>query len=130
MLGLGHVTNACRPLDADEVSRCNRITLGEPRAGRPMPVISESGLFKLTMRSDKLAAKRFQNWVTRTVLPAIRKDGMYVLGEEKVATKSTTTPELQPRACTLVALDHPVHPGQRQLDERHPVGAVRLLAGD
>ena len=52
----------------------------------PMNVISESGLYKLVMRSDKPQAKDFQNWVTQTVLPSIRKDGGYVLGEEKVAT--------------------------------------------
>lgn len=47
-------------------------------------IISESGLYKLIMRSDKPAAKRFQNWIAREVLPALRKDGMYVMGEEKV----------------------------------------------
>lgn len=46
--------------------------------------VSESGLYKLIMRSDKPAARAFQDWVTRDVLPAIRKDGMYVMGEEKV----------------------------------------------
>lgn len=49
-------------------------------------LISESGLYKLVMRSDKREAKAFQDWVTRDVLPAIRKDGMYVMGEEKVST--------------------------------------------
>ena len=48
--------------------------------------ISESGLYKLVMRSDKPEAQRFQDWVTRDVLPAIRKDGAYIMGEEKVAT--------------------------------------------
>lgn len=48
-------------------------------------VISESGVFKLIMRSDKPEARSFQNWVTRVVLPAIRKDGGYIAGEEKVA---------------------------------------------
>lgn len=47
-------------------------------------LISESGLYKLIMRSDKPQAKEFQNWVTKVVLPAIRKDGGYVAGEEKV----------------------------------------------
>ncbi|MDQ7835598.1 MAG: BRO family protein [Humidesulfovibrio sp.] len=55
-------------------------------APQKVAVISESGLYKLIMRSDKPAAKRFQNWVTREVLPALRKDGMYVMGEEKVKT--------------------------------------------
>jgi len=49
-------------------------------------LISESGLYKLIMRSDKPKARRFQDWVTRDVLPAIRKDGAYIMGEEKVAT--------------------------------------------
>ena len=47
-------------------------------------VISESGLYKLLMRSDKPLAKPFQDWVSQVVLPAIRKDGGYVMGEEKV----------------------------------------------
>jgi prophage antirepressor-like protein len=34
-------------------------------------LISESGLYKLIMRSDKPEAKDFQNWVTKVVLPAI-----------------------------------------------------------
>ncbi|PZP47564.1 MAG: BRO domain-containing protein [Azospirillum brasilense] len=46
--------------------------------------VSESGLYKVIMRSDKPQARAFQDWVTRDVLPAIRKDGMYVMGEEKV----------------------------------------------
>lgn len=45
--------------------------------------IAESGLYKLIMRSDKPEARQFQDWVTRDVLPAIRKDGAYVMGEEK-----------------------------------------------
>jgi len=45
-------------------------------------IISESGLYKLALRSDKKEAEAFQDWVTRDVLPAIRKDGGYILGEE------------------------------------------------
>lgn len=51
-----------------------------------MTVISESGLYKMVMRSNKPEARLFQDWVTQVVLPAIRKDGAYILGEEKVAT--------------------------------------------
>ena len=35
----------------------------------------DSGLYKLAKRSDKKEAKAFQDRVTKTVLPAIRKDG-------------------------------------------------------
>lgn len=50
--------------------------------GGAATLISESGLYKLIMRSDKPQARQFQDWVTRDVLPAIRKDGVYVRGEE------------------------------------------------
>lgn len=49
-----------------------------------LSLITESGLYKLVMKSRKEDAKEFQDWVTRDVLPAIRKDGMYVQGEEKI----------------------------------------------
>lgn len=49
---------------------------------RPQLILSESGLYKLIMRSDKSEARKFQDWVTREVLPAIRKTGGYLLNEE------------------------------------------------
>lgn len=49
---------------------------------RGATAISESGLYLLTLRSDKPSAKPLQNWVTRDVLPAIRKTGGYLLNEE------------------------------------------------
>lgn len=49
-------------------------------------LVSESGLYKLIMRSNKPEAKEFQDWVTKVVLPAIRKDGAYIEGEEKLAS--------------------------------------------
>lgn len=48
--------------------------------------VAESGLFKLIMRSDKAVAREFQDWVTREVLPSIRKTGGYLLNEEMRAT--------------------------------------------
>jgi phage regulator Rha-like protein len=51
------------------------------RGGKPALIVSESGLYKVLMRSDKPEAKAFQDWVTRDVLPAIRKDGAYVMGD-------------------------------------------------
>lgn len=53
----------------------NRVKIAGQR-GLPTIVITEAGLNKLVMRSDKAQAKEFQDWVTGTVLPAIRKDGV------------------------------------------------------
>ncbi|MFL9808713.1 MAG: BRO domain-containing protein [Pseudomonas sp.] len=79
------LANIYTRLADDEVTKVNRINLGEA-PGRQMALVSESGLYKLVMRSDKPQARLFQDWVTRDVLPAIRKDGAYVMGEEKVAS--------------------------------------------
>ncbi|NOD31489.1 BRO-N domain-containing protein [Ruegeria atlantica] len=40
-----------------------------------LALVSESGLYKIIMRSNKPEAHAFQNWVTQVVLPSIHKDG-------------------------------------------------------
>jgi prophage antirepressor-like protein len=99
VLGLdGYASQHTKRLDADEcrvITRTQNTSLPIFKGKAPRAtLVSESGLYKLIMRSDKPVAKPFQDWVTRTVLPAIRKDGMYVLGEEKVATGEMSIEEL------------------------------------
>ncbi|MDP4033479.1 MAG: BRO family protein [Pseudorhodobacter sp.] len=60
----------------------NRIKVTGQR-GMATICITEAGLYKLIMRSDKPEAKAFQDWVTRDVLPAIRKDGGYIMGNRR-----------------------------------------------
>jgi prophage antirepressor-like protein len=45
--------------------------------GSPASIVSEPGLYKLVLRAQRRNPNviQFQDWVTRTVLPAIRKDG-------------------------------------------------------
>ncbi|WP_411351264.1 Bro-N domain-containing protein [Leisingera aquaemixtae] len=65
-----------KKLSPDEKSMHLIHTLG----GRQrVSVISESGLYELVMRSDKKESKQFQDWVTREVLPSIRKAGTYTM---------------------------------------------------
>jgi prophage antirepressor-like protein len=81
VLGHGNPTMAMRSLAADEWAKFN---LGSPN---DVNVISESGLYRLALRArvrGNPEVQEFQDWVTRVVLPAIRKDGMYFVGEEKV----------------------------------------------
>lgn len=40
--------------------------------------LTESGVYKLIMRSNKPSAEKFQDWVTDEVLPQIRKTGGYI----------------------------------------------------
>lgn len=39
--------------------------------------LSEAGLYKLVLRSNKAEAERFQDWITEDVLPSIRTTGAY-----------------------------------------------------
>ena len=48
---------------------------------RSMTVINESGLYSLILSSKLEGAKKFRNWITSTVLPALRKHGVYALDE-------------------------------------------------
>lgn len=102
VLGLTDDRNHLMKLDGDErrfVARSNvNLTDGVSFPNRGANCISESGLYKLIMRSDKPEAKPFQNWITQVVLPTIRKDGAYVMGEEKVATGEMSEDELVLRA--------------------------------
>ena len=59
-------------LAPDEARNSNRIAVGE-RGGRPMKLVSGGERYALVMRSDKLDARAFQNWVTRDVLPGLRR---------------------------------------------------------
>lgn len=83
--GRVNTSQATKMLNAEETkslatSEANRIGLKTTGPfGRS--VISESGLYKLIMRSDKPQAKPFQDWVTQEVLPSIRKTGSYVTGQ-------------------------------------------------
>lgn len=65
------------------------------KPGKDATVVTESGLYKLVLRSNsgRASVKDFQNWVTKVVLPAIRKDGGYIHGEEHVVSGAMTEDE-------------------------------------
>lgn len=46
---------------------------------RGLTVINESGLYSLVLSSKLPSAKRFKRWVTSEVLPALRRQGGYML---------------------------------------------------
>jgi len=91
-LGINHAPTAAKRLDADEKSAVVINHTGNLTANQT--IINESGLYSLVLTSRRPEAKRFKKWVTATVLPAIRKDGLYVSGEEKVATGEMSLEEM------------------------------------
>lgn len=95
-LEIGRSDNLLRHLYSDQKSVTpQRVRALMPDLHHRSVIISESGLYKLIMRSDKPEARKFQDWVTREVLPAIRKDGMYVAGEEKLKTERPVAGEVE-----------------------------------
>lgn len=75
-----------------------------PGGRQSVTVINESGVYSLVFGSKLEGAKRFKRWVTSEVLPAIRKTGGYIAGEENMSDDELLSQAL------LVA--------QRKLDER------------
>lgn len=59
-------------------AKCENSALRIPNRG--LVIISESALYRFVMKSKHRDAKPVQDWVVKSVLPAIRKDGMYVAG--------------------------------------------------
>lgn len=66
--------NAYARLDDEEKLTSVLWTGGQ---NREMTIVSESGLYKIIFQSNKPNAKTFTNWVTKEVLPSIRKTGGY-----------------------------------------------------
>lgn len=75
-------TNRLAPAQVKTIDKTKGFSLGLPELfpGRTARItfITEAGLYRLVMRSNKPEAAEFQDWVTDVVLPAIRKDGAYV----------------------------------------------------
>ena len=46
--------------------------------------ITESGVYKLTIKSDKEQAEEFQDWVTDEVLPKIRQTGNFLSNKDRL----------------------------------------------
>lgn len=67
---------ALRKLDDDEKGVD---LIHTPGGDQQVSTVTEPGFYKLVMRSRKPEAKAFQRWVTHEVLPALRRDGGYMV---------------------------------------------------
>ncbi|MCP1224855.1 Bro-N domain-containing protein [Sebaldella sp. S0638] len=80
ILGIKNITQMASRLDEDERSMFNIGRQGKAN------IINESGLYKVLFRSDKPEAKEFSNWITKEVIPSIRKTGKYDINQPKQLT--------------------------------------------
>lgn len=92
-LEISNNRDALSRLDADEKGVALTDTLG---GKQEMTIVNEPGLYSLVLGSRKPEAKAFKRWITHDVLPAIRKTGGYIAGEENM-----TDDELLSRALLM-----------------------------
>lgn len=106
VLGLTNPSMAAEGIDADALSSTEVIdSMGRTQNAR---ITDESGIYALAFKSRKDEAKAFTRWVTKEVLPTIRKTGAY---GQPVAELSG--PELMAKAlieaqATLTAKDEQI----------------------
>lgn len=98
-------TNMTRNLDDDEKDIQTLNTLG---GNQECLIINESGLYNAVLSITRRNPERYQisrdfkKWITGTVIPAIRKDGAYVSGEEELAKGELSETEFILRAMQML----------------------------
>lgn len=91
--------------------------------------ISESGFYKLVLKSRKPEARKFQDWVTGEVLPSLRKHGIAMTApvSQAVASGDMSGAELMARAVLGQAKNGKIFLGSS--DEPRPASSPRAPLG-
>lgn len=77
ILGIKNHKQALERLDPEEVGMFYTPHPQSPKKEILMNFVTESGLYELIFRSNKPEAKIFKQWITKEVIPTIRKHGYY-----------------------------------------------------
>ena len=106
-LGYGQPRKAiARHIDEDDGMKRTLIdSLGRKQRAT---FINESGLYALILSSKLEGAKRFKHWVTSEVLPAIRKQGGYMVAKEGESEKEIMQRALEIVKSTLAKRDEQI----------------------
>lgn len=80
--GKSLVNAVANHVDAEDKGVTEMMT---PGGKQNMTIINESGLYSLVLGSKLPTARKFKHWVTAEVLPAIRKHGGYIAGQETLS---------------------------------------------
>ena len=122
VLGFSNIRVEVSRLDDDE-RRVSRIVTPSNSGYSDVSVISEPGLYKLIMRSNKPEAKQFTRWVTHDVLPSIHKSGMYLT--DRAADAYLNSPEeFAAMAARCSALERKVEAMEKKLEERYTLSVL------
>ncbi len=114
ILDIKNTTQAIGRLDEDE-----RTMLNIGRQGNTN-LVNEYGLYNLILASRKKEAKKFKRWVTHEVLPAIRKTGGYIAGEEEMSEDELVLKAMQVLNRKVEALELRAEQQQQLIGELKP----------
>ena len=96
-----NVSSVVSRLDSDQKTTLTLTTIGNYTTN--LLCVNEDGLYDIvTGATRKPKAKPFRKWITKTVIPAIRKDGAYIQDEEKVSQGELSEEEFILKAMTIM----------------------------
>ena len=83
LIGLGNPSMAADRLDDyEKMTLTKNESHSKKRGGaQKLILINESGLYHLLLTSSKPEAKPFRRWITAEVIPSIRQNGGYIIGQ-------------------------------------------------
>lgn len=126
-LGYVDATHMTRRLDDDEKG----LRLVETPGGQQqITVITEAGMYSAIFCSKIYGAKRFKRWVTHDVLPAIRRDGGYMVARDVETPKETMARALLIAQETVDRKDSTIAAQQDTIRELAPKAAFYDAMGD
>lgn len=115
------VNNPSQALSRLENDEKNTIILNEGIGNPNKSIINESGFYTLVLSSRKDIAKPFRLWVTREVLPQIRKTGGYIPITQQDDDMSIMAKALLIADKTLKQKDELIVAQQQQLQAQQPL---------
>lgn len=124
---LGLNRTATRRLDDDEKDVRSMHT---PGGAQEMGFVSEAGFYSLVLASKKPEAHAFKRWVTHEVLPAIRRDGGYMVARDGETPQETMARALLIAHETIDRKDSTIAAKQDTIRELAPKAAFYDAVGD
>ena len=89
ILGIKNVRDNVSKMNSNQVVKLTNSDVGKTDFrklnNRGENFLTESGVYKLIMRSNKPEAERFTDWVVDEVIPSIRKNEGYLLNQEEMS---------------------------------------------
>ena len=102
--------------DDDEI-----VTVTNCNGGSDLTYVSESALFRILNRSNSPKARPFERWVTKEVLPSIRKTGSYAVSKtpmERILQNSTNQLETAKAITEMLEIEDRKHKEELELENK------------